>query len=152
MSLRNLTSLLGSRLRFSSRCNVLHVICEHYAIGAVLLSCMRLVRSAMGEYLVLALGTAGYRWGPLLRKGTYGTFLIGQSAPFLIHRAQIDAVYLVQIRSSLNARNNTYSSSNCPLLYDTRMIPSYHMISYCERACVLSIDSTLLGRRRTGPL
>ena len=69
---------------FSSRCNVLHVICEHHALGAVLLSSMRLVRSAMGEYLVLALGTAGYRLGPL-RKGTHGTFLIGQSAPFFIH-------------------------------------------------------------------
>ena len=41
-------------------------------------------RSAIGENLVLALGTAGYRLGPL-RKGTPGTFLIGQSAPFLIH-------------------------------------------------------------------
>ena len=69
---------------FSSQCNVLHVICEHHALGAVLLSSMRLVRSAMGEYLVLALGTAGYRLGPL-RKGTHGTFLIGQSAPFFIH-------------------------------------------------------------------
>ena len=34
---------------FSSRCNVLHVICEHHALGAVLLSSMRLVRSVMGE-------------------------------------------------------------------------------------------------------
>ena len=50
----------------------------------ILLSSMRLVRSAMGEYLVLVFGSAGYRIRPL-RKGTYGIFLIGQSAPFLIH-------------------------------------------------------------------
>ena len=58
---------------------------------------MRLVRSAIGEYLVLALGTAGYRLGPL-RKGTYGTFLIGQSAPFLIHPSPNYAVYRLEAR------------------------------------------------------
>ena len=58
----------------------------------------------MGEYLVLAFGHAGYRIRPL-RKRTYGTFLIGQSAPFLIHPSPIGCS--IQIRSSLNARNNT---------------------------------------------
>ena len=38
---------------FSSRCNVLHVICEHHASGAVLMFSVRLVRPAMGEYSML---------------------------------------------------------------------------------------------------
>ena len=90
---------------------MLHVTCGHHALGAVLLSSMRLVRSAMGEYLVLALGTAGYRLGPL-RKGTYGTFLIGQSAPFLIHLSPNWCS--IQIRSSLKARDKKHSGRKVP--------------------------------------
>ena len=54
-----------------------YVFREHHA-GAVLLFSVCTLR------FLAKFGTVVYRI-PTLRKETYGTFLIGQSAPFLIH-------------------------------------------------------------------
>ena len=51
---------------------------EHHA-GVVLLFSVRTLPFFLAKF-----GTVVYR-KPTLRKGTYGTFLIGQSAPFFIH-------------------------------------------------------------------
>ena len=55
-----------------------YVSCEHHA-GAVLLFSVRTLPFFLAKF-----GTVVYRI-PTLRKGIYGTFLTGQSAPFFIH-------------------------------------------------------------------
>ena len=55
-----------------------YVFREHHA-GAVLLFSVRTLPFFLAKF-----GTVVYRI-PTLRKGTHGTFLIGQSAPFFIH-------------------------------------------------------------------